>query len=314
MMNDHADTARYVSGELKHGGVTSGGSTYRENLFAATSPKLYATLQEMKYVAKEAGSAGIKGGVTGFVVSGAISAVKNGIAISSGEVTLQEAGQAVWEDASKSGIRSSATGALGAVVRTGASKAGIAALSKSNVATAVAAGMIDVGVTLYDLAQGEISGEEAMEKIGQTGLSTMGSIYAGAAAGAIFGPVGMLVGSVGGYLVASQVFQACASIAKHARLADESATQLLAWAEEAERVMEQQRAELERQVEATLQIRSTEFSKLFAEIDVGMLSRDPIDTTRALTELLSMFGQKLHFTSFKEFDDFMLETDGPLIL
>lgn len=312
--NEHLDTVKNVTDELSHDGVASGGTSYKESRFATDDPKIYAAANELKFVAKEAGSAGLKGGVTGFVVGGAISVVSNAFALSKGNVTWKEAGQAVMTDAGKSGLRSGATGALGAVVRTGASKAGFAALSKSNVATAIAAGMIDVGVTLYDLVQGDISGEEAMEKVGQTGVSTISSIYAGAAAGALFGPVGMIVGSAAAYLVASQLFQACWSLAEHAKLSDERASQLLVWAEEAAQVMEQQRLEFENRVEETLQVRRSEFTNLFVNIDVGMVTKDPSVTTRALTELVSMFGQKLQFASFEEFDRFMLESDEPLVL
>ena len=52
-------------------------------------------------------------------------------------------------------------------------------LSKSNVATAVAAGLIEVGVVVYDYANGTIDGREAGERLGGAACGTASSIGIG---------------------------------------------------------------------------------------------------------------------------------------
>ena len=54
-------------------------------------------------------------------------------------------------------------GCIGGVIRNTASRGGLKVLAKSNIATAVAAGLIEVGIVVYDYAKGTIDGREAGE-------------------------------------------------------------------------------------------------------------------------------------------------------
>ena len=87
-----------------------------------------------------------------------------------------------------------AVGAVGGGLRYAASKGGLATFTQSNVATASAAALIEVGTTVHAYARGELSGAEAAERIGRTGTSTVSGLYAGAAAGMLLGPVGAPLG------------------------------------------------------------------------------------------------------------------------
>ena len=311
---DYKDTARRVTGELKARAISSSGTTYQENMEAAQSPNWYAAKQELKYVAKEGGTAAGYAAASGFIVKGAISGMKNAMAVLKGEMTGKDAAIETMKDAASAGTRGGATGMGGTIIRHGATKIGIDALTKSNVATAVAAGTIEVGVTIFSYARGEITACQAMEMMGQTGASTMSSIYAGAVAGLVFGPVGAVVGSVAGYLLASHAYNSCLSILKQAQLAEEQSARIVALCDEACREMEAQRREFEIFIQKNLQSRQEKFMSCLAAIDLGLSSESPEVTTLALADFAALVGRELRYSTFGEFDSFMMTTDEPLII
>ncbi|MBD2203927.1 hypothetical protein H6G33_14720 [Calothrix sp. FACHB-1219] len=311
---EYADTAKNTTDRLKAEKIQSEGTSYEENLWAAKNPDIYAAITETKYVAKEAAITGANAAVAGFVVGGVISAVKNSYAVFKGENTAENAIVSTVKDAGHSGLRGATTGVGGTLIRYGATKLGIKALAKSNVAVTIAAGVIDVGASVYSFAKGEITTEELIERVGQTGTCTTYSLYAGTAAGAIFGPVGAIVGSMAGYLIAASIYQSAAAIFQQARLEEVEAERVVAMCQAACQAMEQQQDEFEHLFEANFQARSMEFDACFAAIDAGLTSNNIESTTQALAELAEKFGKTLQFENFQEFDQFMTNSDQPLIL
>jgi hypothetical protein len=89
--DEYADTAKNVTDRLKCNGIESEGTSYQENLWAAENPELYAALTEGRDVAKEALVTGANAAIAGFVISGAISGVKNTIAASKGNISFEQA-------------------------------------------------------------------------------------------------------------------------------------------------------------------------------------------------------------------------------
>ena len=309
----HADTAQNVTGELNYGDVRSGGTRYKESLFAAENPELYARVQELKAVVVETGTAGLQSAAAGAIIGGTISVIKNSIALSRGELTVKEAIQQSGKDTAKASLKSGTVGVAGTAVRVGAKEMGLQALSKSNVATAVAAGLIESGVNVYKYAKGEITVEEAVEEIGKSGVSTISSIYTGAAAGAVFGPAGLLVGSVAGYIVASNLYQSGIAIFRDAKLAKEESARVVALCEAACEAMAQQRMEFEKFTANRIAQRKKEFEGCFRKIDEHILSENYTEANLALANFAVMFGKKILFEDFISFDRFMIE-DRPLIL
>ncbi len=312
--DDYADTANNVTDKLKYDLVESGGTSYRENLWAASDPELYAAVTEAKYVASEAIATGANAALAGFVIGGAISGVKNTIAAWNQDMTVEEAISNTVIDGGKSALRSGITGVGGTIIRYGATKLGVKALSKSNVAVAVAAGVIDTGASVYSFAKGEITAEELTERIGQTGTCTTYSLYTGAAAGAVLGSVGAVMGSMAGYLIAASIYQSATTIFKEARLAEAEAERVIAMCDVACQVMKEQRAEFKRLFKVNFQARCAEFEACFAATDKGLASENYDLTTQSLADFASLFGKKLQFETFEEFDDFMMNSNQPLIL
>lgn len=313
---DYQDSADNLTGQLKDrdSGTASGGTTYEESTLAAKNPDAYAMVRETMEVGKAAGRAGKTAAVGGAVVGGAISAVRNCYRVSRGDAEAGEAVVEVCKDTAKSGARSFGVGAGSVVVRHAGAKAGVNALTKSNIATALAAGTLEVGGAVYDFARGEISAEEAMQQMGETGACTVSSLYTGAAAGAVFGPPGAIVGSIVGYAVSSQIYQSAVAIIREADIAAQEAERLLALADAACEQMAAQRQEFERLVEETVDKRSAEFEHCIDSIDAALASENHAACVAALSDLTALVGKELKFERFEDFDRFMLESDEPFVL
>ena len=312
--DNYTDTAKNVTDKLNCNGIESEGTSYQENLWATENPELYAVITEARYVAQDAVAAGANAAIAGFIISGAISGVKNTIAASKGDISLEQAFSNTVKDAGRSALRSGATGASSTVIRYGATKLGVKALSKSNVAVTVGAGAIDIGVSVYSFAKGEITSEELMERIGQTGTCTTYSLYVGAAGGAVLGPVGAVVGSMAGYLIAASIYQSATAIFKEARLAEAEAERVIAMCDVACQIMKEQRREFKRLFELNFKARCAEFDACFAAMDARLNSNNYELATQSLGDLATFFGKKLQFETFEEFDSFMLDSNSPLIL
>lgn len=308
----YRDTAANVTGEMRAENVSSGGTSYRESRFAAENPRLYAAATEAKYVAQEAATAAASAAAAAAIVGGAISVVRHGLAVRDGEITGAEATKRVAADAARSGGRGAAVGAGGALLRAGARKAGADALTTGNAATAVAASVIDVGAAVYRYAKGEIAGEALAEQVGQTGTSTISSLYVGAATGAVFGPLGAVVGSMAGYMLSSHLYQSSMAILRGARLAEAEASRLEALSAEAVRQMAYQRAEFERLLAESMQEQREAFTACFAHIDRSLASDQPGEAIQGLAAFAQLLGQKLPPESFDAFDRRMQGSSEPL--
>ena len=312
--DNYSDTAENVTDKLNCNGIESEGTSYQENLWAAENPELYAAITEGKYVAREAVVTGANAAIAGFIISGAISGVKNTIAVSKGNISFEQALSNTIKDGGKSALRSGVTGAGGTVIRYGATKLSVKALSKSNIAVTVAAGVVDIGASVYSFAKGEITSEELIVRIGQTGTCTTYSLYVGAAGGAVLGPVGAVVGSMAGYLIAASIYQSATAVFKDARLAEAEAERIIAMCDIACQIMKQQRREFEHLFELNFKARCAEFDTCFAVMDTGLASSNHELVTQSLSDLAALFNRKLQFETFEEFDSFMLDSNQALIL
>lgn len=308
------DSAERTTGEARHGDVRSGGTSNQELDFAAKSPKTFVALEEVRAVGREAVTAGTAAAAAGAVLGGMISVVRNGTSYGRGEIDGRQAAKNVAVDVAGSGVRGGATGATGVVIRHAAHKAGLPTLSKSNIATAVAASLIEAGITVYDYTTGDISAEEAAERLGNNGCSTLAGIYAGAAAGAIFGPAGAVVGSVAGYMVAGFVYQSCIAVQREARLAEEAMLRVTALCEEAGRFLDRQREEFEAGLRDHLDERQANFDSCFDAIHDALERERTADAISALSGLVGSAGQELRLANFEEFDASMMNSESPLVL
>jgi len=300
-------TAANTKGELSVEGVGSGGTSYQETMYATNHPEMYARFLEAKVIGKEIGVSAGSAAMAGAVIGGGISLFQNSISVIKGEQEIDEALKEVGKATGKAAVRSGVTGGVGAVIRIGATKAGFSPLMKSNVATAVAASAIDIGGAVLNFVRGEASGQETVERIGQSGTSTMSSIYSGAIAGAAFGPIGAVVGSIGGYLIASNIYQSCIAIFQSARLAEEESIRLIEIYEASCKHLAEQRALFETHMNEVLKKKKKDFTQAISILDSSILGGDPRATSLALANISQVVGAKMNFTSFSDFDRVMLD-------
>ena len=313
-VKDHEMKISDASGEMKQGEVSSGGTTHNELMCATNGPKAYAARKELGQVLDEASSAGKAAAAAGAIMGGSVSAIRNLYAYSKGHKDGEQAALDIARDTGESAARSGAAGSLGAVIRHVGSKAGIKALTKSNIATAVASGIIDAGATVLKFAKGENSAEDTALRLGDTGCGALSGIYGGAAAGAIFGPPGAIVGSIVGYMLSTSVYQSCIVILQETRLAEEEADRVVALCDEAVRSMDRQRSEFEAKFAIYMEVRQATFDGYFEKVDSALASNDPDKAVRALSGLARSFGKKFKFVEFGEFQKFMIESKEPLEL
>ena len=303
-----------VKGETRAGGASSGGTSTKEIRNATDNPRSYSHEMEMKQVLREMRVSGMQAAAAGVVIGGAMSAAGNLNAYRKGDIDAARAAENIASDAAESGARGWATGAGGALIRNAGKKARIPALRKSTVATAVMAGIIDAGVTVYKFAREEINAEEAAERLGGTTVNTLSGIYAGAAVGSVFGPVGAVVGSIAGYMAASSVYRTCIEILCNARLAEAEAERVIALYREATRALDEQRELLEARLDACLDERRAVFDDGFRAMDAARATERPDQAIESLIFLVAACGRELRLATFEEFDEFMTKSDDPIVL
>ncbi|MBU7005815.1 hypothetical protein [Phosphitispora fastidiosa] len=306
---EYADTLENMTGELKHGEICSGGTSYNEAMEAARNPQGYSHKLESKQFREELCQSVKSTMIASIVIGGGISVLKNSISLCKSEIDSKEFVGNVVIDTGKAGLRGGVTGMVSTGVRTVAQKSGNAILSKTNVATSIAVGMIDVGITVIDFIKGDIDSEQAMIQIGEKGFSTMASVYSGMTAGVVFGPGGALVGSLIGYMLASNIYQTCVDTFKHAKLREEEAVRLIRLYEESIEVMRAERAQFEKLVEERLQKNQYVFNNFFNNFDEGVMKSDLMLCINSMSEIASYFGKELKHADFEDFDSFMKSND-----
>ncbi|WP_120944672.1 glycine zipper family protein [Helicobacter labacensis] len=170
-------------------------------------------------IGKEAGKSALYG--AGFSLG--IDVVSH---IFSGEKLDQQKVREITKRALTSGVDTGAKSALATTIKVAAEKGILPkALGSKNVFVAVASTVIENIKVLYQYAQGKLTGEQTIEKLNETTMSTMAGVVTatkgaevGAAIGAIFGPVGAAVGGfIGGtlgYMAGSAVGQKIAEVSK----------------------------------------------------------------------------------------------------
>ena len=239
-----------------------------------------------------------------------ISSIRNMKAYIEGNIDEKEAVKNVAKDS----IKGYVDGIISVGMRNASKKIDVKMLSKSHVATAIASAIIDTGDTIYRYGKGEISEEETMKRLGETGFSNLSAIYVGSAAGAIFGAPAAVLGSIAGYMLATSVYQSCITIIQEAQLAEKEAERIENICMEAAKAAMKQREEFKAAIGDYLSSNQAIFDECFQTIEEALNADHPITAIQALSNLTIRFGKKLQLTDFEDFDEFMIESDKPLVL
>ncbi|MFP4173534.1 MAG: hypothetical protein ACLFV4_11545, partial [Candidatus Hydrogenedentota bacterium] len=144
--------------------------------------------------------------------------------------------------------------------------------------------------------------------------STLSSIYVGASAGMVFGPLGAVIGSVAGYMVASSVYNSCLAILRSAQLTEEESQRLQALCAESIEQLREESRQIQSCVDDQLKAQREFFDETFHQLGVCTARGDHEGILHTMTDLAQGFGIRLCFENFEEFDRFMLESESPLQL
>lgn len=302
----------YIKTKLRKSGLT------REE---AVQARLYPMWSTVKDVTKVANKAAVGQAVTGAGLTGSISLVRNFVACIKGDKTPEEAALAVVEDTGRGATVSYVSAFSGSVIK-GAmqnSKSGyVRGLSKSNLAATLVMTTVDVGKTLHQYFDGDITGVQCIEELGQQGVggigsamfSTMGASLAASmapieAASAIYRVVGGLIGATLGYTAAIVCYQELAAALREAELAREERIRIEKECAEAVAMIRQYRQEMNSMVSEYLAEHIQIFNQGFLEMDKAIAEQDVNGFIRGNASIQELFGKEVQFRTQEEFDELM---------
>jgi hypothetical protein len=323
---DPAKRAQYVDAERR----LVGGVPCDDVQSLVNGKEQFFAKQHAIAVAKEtaiaAGSAALAAGI----LTGTFSAIQNGIHVQQGNMTFMEALGASAVEAGSAATRAGGQAALGVAIRTASSRVGVQGLTEAGPAMSLSFAFVESGLAVFDFARGAASAEDVATRLGQTACSTVASLYAGGAAAAVFGKVGLiqlsvigvtapvslpiLAASTAASIAASLVFQASIQIFKTAQLDIEQAQRVIELANAAEANLRLHQDRLQTAISECLADRKAEFESVRLDLGEAFLSGDLSATVSALSALAAITGGNLRFQSFDHFDEFMSDRDTILVL
>lgn len=214
-------------------GITSGGTTRAElKQFCGDDGKVssqavnrYARKFELEQYGVETITTAANTGVYSAATTGIVSGTKNLLAVFQNKKELDSALEEIGTDVGKSGVRGFATGALSSFIRIGGSnikrkleKKGMESiasniLTNGSAATAIAGGVIDGGVALYEYAKGEITEDQLRTELQNTVVKSTATVYFTMAFGAA-----NTIAPIAIYSAASYIVTATREIIQNAKL------------------------------------------------------------------------------------------------
>lgn len=305
----------YIRKKLRKSGLT------RDEAVQARLHPMWSAAKDVTKLANEAavGQAKVGAGITG-----SLSLVRNVVACIKGDKTPEEAALSVAEDTGRGAAVSYVSAFSGTVIK-GAmqnAKSGyLQSLSKTNLATTLVTTTVDVGKTLRRYFDGEITGVQCIEELGQQGtgeigaamFSAMGASVAASIAPvgaevaelAAYGAVGGVIGATLGYTAAIACYQELATALKEAELARKERIRIEKECAEAVALIRQYRQEMNDMVSEYLSDHIQTFNQGFLEMDKAIAERDVEGFIRGNASIQELLGKEVQFRTQEEFDALM---------
>jgi hypothetical protein len=288
----------------------SGGVKSKDAAFAAKHPKLH-TAKEIHKVSHEAG---MKQAKIGALIGGTVSLSKNIVAYVRGEEKdVKKLALNVAKDTGGAAGLSYVTGYSGTVIQSVMERSGKTVfqnLSKSNMPAMLATAAFEVGKSIKRyLTEEDFDELQLMEELGEKGTGMMAASIGGVVGTALLPGVGTVVGSViggmVGYMAGSTLYRSAMDLLKEGRISYEHRMFVEQMAEEAVRIMRQERAKLEAMIEQELSEKSRVFAECLEAMEVSIADGNHDSFVSNLNHLAITFGVELQFANFVDFDDFM---------
>ena len=314
-----ADVKQHLTGELNADGISSGGTTREQAEFAARHPQAAELQLRGAAALKEIGQAGLVGAAVGGGLQGAFSVIHQGMRLSNGETTATEAIVITIKATASGAVRGGGVAAGSRLIAIGANEVGVGRILGDMGPGALANAIFEAGLSTHRFALGEIDSEAYRQELGGAALRATASTYCGMA-GQLLIPVpvvGAAVGAISGYVAAAVLVESgvlglgCNNIVA---IAEER--QATIERECAAAILEMRRCqqELQQLEESYGQGFRQTFEPLLDELRRDQQTGLYRNSLERLVCIADALDHALPWSSFEEFDGFMLNDEQDLVL
>lgn len=313
--SDYENSRMNITDSLtdRRDGTNSGGTSKKELKLAADNTNAYEIHFEINQYVKEVGITAANSAASSMIVSGSISAIQNMFEYYKGKKNLSDALKEIGMTTVNSGKRGLATGGISGVLRIFGAKNSIPVLQDTNVAVTLANGLLDVGVSIYSFACGEIDSTQLKSQLTSTSIKSVSTIYFTKAIAASLGATPLFV-PFAVYTISSYGLSACQAIIRDSKLKADEYNRIAALYVECSKQIAEQRAQMEVYFENYIKTEQQKFSSLLDVYEENLFLSENYDlAVCAINSFATDFGMALKYVDFKEFDK-MMSSNKDLIL
>lgn len=312
-IRDKIDELRTIKSRLKASGLTR-----EEAREAVRHPKWSTT----KDVVGTAHAAGVEQALNVALVTGAMSLVREFVAYTKGEESLQEAAGNVGKTVGIASAFGYATGFAGSAIKgamQNSTSGYMRSISETNVAAGMAMAATEVMKTVTRLCQGRITPEQCVEELGEKGVAQIGSLMGAAVASGTASAAGMgtlttmalsVAGSTVGYSAAVAVYRELSTALKDYELAREDRIRVERECAEAIESIRAYRAEMDALTRQYFERSYASFEIGFKAMDQAIIDHDPDGYIIGNTAICEALGRTPQFRDMNEFDDLMASDEN----
>ena len=282
----------------------------------AIEARLHPTLSTAKDIAKLAHRAGVQQAAIGAAVGGGVSIVRNAVALYKGDKRSIEALKDVAVDTVGAAGVSYITGFGGAAIKgtmQNSSSAMLRGISRTNLPAYIATSTLEISKTMHSYFSGKIDGTECLEELGEKGYGMVtGAMFA--AVGQVVIPIpilGAMAGSMLGYALSSASYHILFDSLKEAKLAREERIRIEKECDEAVKMLQEYRQELEKFIDDYLKEAEDTFNEVFSEIKDKLAIGDADGYIRSVNKITEFCGKK-PIANNREDVDLLMQNDGPI--
>ena len=296
-------------------GVSSGGTTKAEleqfrgedGKISWNAVKRYAKQFEARQYRLEIAKTPKDSALSCAMMTCIVSGTKNFFDVFQNKKELSQAIKDIGGDVGKSGVRGGITGFLSSVIRIGGSKAKLPVLSDGCAATAIAGGIVDGGVAIYEYTKGEISSKELSIALRDTIVKTTSTVYFTKALGMVCpaAAASPLI-AIAAYTAASQIINITREIIENAKLNAEEHRRAARLNAEATQWVKDFRKQLNERIECYEKQQRLALNSFLETFDYDINTGKNYDNAiYAMVKLASQTGVLLQHVDFDEYTEFM---------
>ena len=272
--------------------------------------------QATKNAVKVSHEAGVKASECAAVIGGSVTIVQNVVSVIKDEKSVEDAIGDVVKDVTTSAAVGYGTGFLDTTVKEvmkSSQSQIMQGLSKTNLPMAAITGAVEATKTLGSYFNGEISGQECFERLGEQGTGMVSSaLFAAIGQVAIPIPIiGSVIGGMVGYALSSASYGFLMSSLKDAKLAAEERAEIERVCEEHVKLIKSYRAELEKSIKDYFADYLAVFIESFDGIKRSLEIGDVDGYISSMNQITSALGKETLFSTCEDFDKLM--SDNTLI-